>query len=152
MNFQLFILAYLILATNSCQKTNIAFIESTSQNWSGGAAGSGRGVNYIIKVKADTGLKVTADSIWLNEKRLVVRLYRNESNDTITLKAMEYFPDHQREKNIRQQQSEFPDKESGKIKSPVPFKGVALLRYFIDEKEKYFIVKEFKIQPAIYYP
>ena len=60
----------LLSAGKGCeQDQQLPLSGATSQAWSGGAAGSGRGINYIIYLDMKNTSDYTFDSLWVQEKK-----------------------------------------------------------------------------------
>lgn len=141
---------FCLLSVNSCEKKNIRLTEATSQEWMGGAPGSGRGINYVVKFIIPKNINVEADSMWVNQKVLKLKTVRQQNNDTLVLKATEFISLPHPKKNMESQNNEV--KKELPVTPPQKIKGAALLRYFINNKPYYFTIKEFKQMTTISYP
>src|SRR5258708_7398852 len=79
-------------------KTNyIKLIEASSQRWTSGIQGGGRGTEYYFKIKVLTNEKIDFDSAWIGNKVFKPYLANNkpvisdkpvtyQKNDTITVR------------------------------------------------------------------
>jgi hypothetical protein len=85
------LLVFTIVTEKGCpQQDNLIILKATSQNYSGGAAGSGYGTYYKIYLpKTDTTFSF--DSLWVNEKRIKVEIVKKESGgDTTVIYARDH--------------------------------------------------------------
>ena len=67
-----FLAAFFLIAKKCHHAKEPVLFESTRQNWSGGAAGSGHGINFCFYVKNSTATNYSFDSLWVDEKRLQI--------------------------------------------------------------------------------
>lgn len=151
----------------ACKSQNKIQIESaTAQNYAGGAAGMGSGINYTIKLSTKIKSDVVIDSIWLgnNEKGMILPLEVYElhklgtginslKNKTLTAKTKLVnvkFKKH----SPGQVEKEQGIKGNSIIKKHFDhkFNGEALL-FMHSSKAKFYIeVPEFKKLAPLFYP
>lgn len=132
----------------------VKIVDATSQEWYGGRYETGRGTDYIIKIKARGGSEnLVIDKLWVGEDFYEVIAIKNpakkadhyfEKGDTLYIMAG---------KKIQPDINGSMVKVTGKtLKTPKEFAGAALLVYTWKGKEKFLEVKEFRILEKIIYP
>jgi hypothetical protein len=113
--------------------SDLIFVKAASQGWSGGAAGSGRGVNYnfyfIVKTPS-----ITCDSVWVDGLVMPVKQNIISNTDTIRLSAEAYYRGSIGPKGNRTPTA--PQKEN----PPIITKGAAIISYTSGKSKKYVIV------------
>ncbi len=89
---------------------------ATSQKWSGGVAGSGKGIYYQFYLPAaDSAL--TFDSVWVDGYRLSLKRYSSvENKDTFILQADAYFTAGSFDANTKPSGPDMEQLPSDKIK------------------------------------
>lgn len=133
-------------------------LEATSQQWISGVPGGGRGNTYKFRLKANTDLKIAFDSIWVDGKQIKLSLSPDKSGitannffasqDTIQLFASDYTSPPV--KIGRQDKQEERLVASKPVKAPIAYKGAALLRYTVENVEKFYIVPRITSLPTIH--
>ena len=129
-----------------CKKYAIKLIDASSQNWVSGIQSGGSGTEYYFKIKILTEQKIDFDSLWVKNESFKTYLANKgngisgkpitfSKNDTITLRA-----------------SDLSKKNNTTLKTPINYKGVALLRYFVKNKEYYLSIEKIKTIPSINRP
>jgi hypothetical protein len=138
-----------LASEKSCDSQNqLPFVKATSQNWSGGAAGSGHGTYYNIYLAMDISPDFTFDSLWVNNKRLAVSLKPNQlPNDTLVLSSNDMSGMIRNPNDLNKSQEEIQA-----IPFPVEGKAAGVLGYLYKGERKYLIIESWiKLKP-IYYP
>ncbi len=141
-----------ILFVNFLHAQDFEIIEATSQNWTGGTARSGHGVNYKIAIVCKKKMKkLKFDKLWVNNEALTIKttkdnLGRNffSENDTILLAARKTVKTNEYGEEIKEAEKEETP--------PAKFESDALISYMVKKKEKYFLIPKLKQLKAIYYP
>lgn len=142
-------LLVLLSTEKSCdQQQALPLLTATSQAWSGGAAGSGRGTNYEITVGIHVATDYTFDSLWVNERRVKVEVNQRKSNgDSLVLSATDMA------QSIRNMQD--LENQSGEV-SPIPFPlavtAEGVLGYYYKGKRQYLTIQSWTKLKPIYYP
>ncbi len=145
----LLLVIWLLYFSATCKqigtKPDLIFINATSQDWSGGAAGSGQGTNYnfyFIK----KSVSVTCDSVWVNGFVLPVKSFLKPNNDTLRITASAFF------RRKMGAQDRMPVIEPKKEASPVAVTGAAVISYTSGNVVKYITVPAIKRLKAMAYP
>lgn len=121
---------------------------ATSQAWSGGAAGSGRGINYIIYLNMKNTSDYTFDSLWVQEKRLPVAIdERRSAGDTLVLTVTDMT---QSIRNIDDMNN--ASKEVLPVPFPVKADVAGILGYHYKGKQKYLLIGSWTKLKPLYYP
>jgi hypothetical protein len=144
---KLLIVLWCLYFSATCKQgisTDLIFIKATSQGWSGGAAGSGHGINYnfyfIVKTPS-----IKCDSVWVDGYVLPVEQSIKLNTDTLRLGAQAYYHGSIVPKADR---TLAPKKES----PPIATKGAAIVSYTSGKSEKYVIVPNVNRLRAQDYP
>lgn len=124
-------------------------LTATSQHWSGGAAGSGHGTNYNFYFKNSTAWGYVFDSVWLNDRRLVVTTSPTVKGDTLLLSAERFFKG---ELQFHQQQTIDSTEEQTVLFPVMNYDGAAIIGYWFNGVRGYIAVKDFVYLPALNYP
>lgn len=143
------LLMVLIATEKSCSKQDqLPLLKATSQAWSGGAAGSGRGTNYEIWLQVKDMKEYTFDSLWVQDKRLPVEVNERRSNaDSLLVTSTDMT---QMIRNI--QDFEKAGQVVPAIPLPIPVTAAAVLGYHYKGKQGFLMIPEWiKLKP-IYYP
>ena len=161
--FLLFISA--MLCSFCFKRTNyFKLIEATEQSWAGGIQGSGRGVNYKIKLLITTDKAIIFDTLWMNNSRYKIEVVRRSfhgdlptvtKDDTLLLQFRDFTPGERGGQKIIKRDTAITEtivKKESAASPPIKHKGKALFRFHIDGKEHYFILKEIKKLPSLNYP
>jgi hypothetical protein len=151
---------FIILSCNrliaSTEKHPFNLIEATSQEIIAGVRGGGKSITYKISLLITQPVSISVDSIWINNKRLKLTIAEGSQlqssgsftpQDTLILLASDYLhlvvtP------GKRQEERQAVSDE--KVPAPMAYKGAALLRYFMHDKEKFFELSQFQALPTIY--
>ncbi len=145
----LLMLMVFLSAEKSCDKQqSLPLISATSQAWSGGAAGSGRGVNYEIVLGIQNQPDYTFDSLWVNERRVRVEVNeRKSAGDSLVLSATDM------SQSIRNMQDYEKQAEEVKpIPFPIPVSAEGILGYFYKGKRQYLVIQSWTKLKPLYYP
>ncbi len=119
-------------------------VEMTSQKWSGGAAGSGRGVDYTLKLVCNKKIKrLKFNKLWVGKEAFdavvdskVKQKKRFLKNDTIIVTAS---------KQVKLDQYGYEVTEDAIMPlPPVQFSTPAMLVYKVRRKYRYLFVKEIR--------
>ncbi len=142
-------LLVLLSTEKSCdQQEALPLLAATSQAWSGGAAGSGRGTNYEITVGIHIATGYTFDSLWVNERRVKIEVNeRKSSGDSLVLSATDMT------QSIRNMQD--LEKQNGEVLPvpfPIPVTAEGLLGYYYKGKRQYLAIQSWTKLKPIYYP
>ncbi len=133
--------------TNS-SKPELKIYYGTSQSWSGGAIGAGKGTNYRFYLSA-TDSTYGFDSVWINGYRLALKK-RNDysSGDTLVLDALAFFP------GSRPIAPEGSSEKKGAEEAAMPCCAGAsfVIRYIFNNNKDHLTSDELKILPRINYP
>ena len=120
---------------------------ATSQQWSGGAHGSGKGTNYqFFLPAADTAL--TFDSAWVDGYRLALKRFSSVKNkDTLIIQASAFFSDGGRNGDEKKTTPDAASIPSDKIKC------TAVLRFrFNKNAPNEYCVTVIQVLPRLNYP
>jgi hypothetical protein len=120
-------------------------LNATSSSWTAGTARGGTGTEFYFKIIIKTKQKIVFDSLWVgnrSNKIFVSKEQKIVSNvpveyskgDTITLRIS------------------FLNNNNKTVKTPISYKGDALISFRINEKLKYYSIKKIETQTQIYYP
>ena len=156
----LILFIYFLFSCSSYAQKYFKILEATQQSWTGGIKGSGRGTNYQFKLQITTGRAIAFDTIWLNESKFLPEITRGNSrnykgiltkNDTVSLLVRDFIPDRYQQEIMRRDTAKeiLPIKK--KVIAPIKYKGEALMRFYINGKEKYVAHKTIKKITPIYY-
>ena len=145
----LLVMALLLSAGKGCNPSaQLPVAKATSQAWSGGAAGSGRGINYAIYIPVKWTEDYTFDSLWVKEKRLPIDLDKRLSvGDTIVLTATDLT---QSIRNIGDIDT-FQD-EVKPVPLPVSGSAEAVLGYHFKGEQHYLLIESWTVLKPLYYP
>jgi hypothetical protein len=134
------------LSAFSFKKGDLKLIESTSESWHSGINGGGSGTEYYFKIKIITDKKLVFDSVWVNNKCLASFLSSN--NNTITQNPILF------SKNdiVSLRVSDLSLSKTPSSVAPIKYKGDALLRYYLNGKIKYLIIKKIVPKQSINRP
>ena len=129
---------------------------ATSQGWSGGAYGSGSGINYYFYIAFNKDVKIRFDSVWItNENSFPLTIPNTSVQDSsrrykygenISLFAEEYFPGERDYHN-----GIYEEEKKGSL-PPINFKGAALIRFYVNNKPYYYTIDEMQNLAPIAYP
>jgi hypothetical protein len=148
MNKIFFIIIFSYSLHSSAQISNEYFTvtSATSQGWSGGAYGSGGGINYYFYITFNKDVKIRFDSVWItNENSFPLTIpttsvqdssRRYKTGENISLFAEEYFPG-ERDYNY----GNYEEEKKGSL-PPINFKGAALIRFYVNNKPYYYTIDE----------
>ena len=147
----LFILLSFLLMT--CRPEPVRIIDATSEAWSGGVRGSGRGVNYRIKVVVNRSSNLLQfDSLWVGDRGYDVQASRPfpfqvndgyKRNDTVILYAKMYQASNRDGDLIP-----LPDSP----KPPIDYEGDALVSYWLRGERYFKVVNTLRALPRVDYP
>lgn len=139
----------LLSAGKGCEQDHqLPLSGATSQAWSGGAAGSGRGINYIIYLNMKNTSDYTFDSLWVQEKRLPVAIdERRSAGDTLVLTVTDMT---QNIRNIDDMNN--ASKEVLPVPFPVKADVAGILGYHYKGKQKYLLIGSWTKLKPLYYP
>ncbi|MFI5135914.1 MAG: hypothetical protein ACHQD9_08685 [Chitinophagales bacterium] len=127
------------------QKTDLHFINATSQNWSGGAAGS-HGTYYKIYFLMKENPDYKFDSLWVDGRRFTVNVMKSPMpTDTMMLLVND-------SRGMRNPETHEELLNSVEAKSPIETSTIGVLGYFFQGQRKYFSVPEWKKLKALTYP
>jgi hypothetical protein len=150
----LFIVIFPVFTYAQMSDAYFTVISSTSQNWAGGAAGSGSGTNYSFTVTFKCSINLVFDSVWVGGgnsldlfNSISVEMdseYSYTKNETLSLSASQYYP------------GEY-DRNIGLIKvkespPPINYQGDALIKFYVNGQTFYYAVQGMKSLPDINYP
>ncbi len=119
-----------------CKKEYFLLINSTSVNSNAGIPGEIGGTEYYFKIKVHTDKKLVFDSLWVKNKggkAFVANKSKVVSNTPVSFTKND---------TIMVRVSLLDDNKNTTIHSPLKYKGAALLRFYIDNKTKYYPIKE----------
>lgn len=127
-------------------KCDLKIVEATSERWNSGINGGGSGTEYYFKIKINTAKNLQFDSVWVNGKCLSTYISNTslsvsqnpvnfKKNDMITLRASDLSLNNTISKS-----------------NPIKYKGEALIRYNLDGKTKYLIIKKITPKESINRP
>ena len=122
----------------SIKQSNIKIIEATSEKWTSGQNGSGSGTEYSIKIKVLSAEKIEFDTLWINNISLGTFLTQNSSaisSDPIKITKGE---------TIIVRASDLGSANNKTAPPLAKYKGAGLLRYFVNGKAFYIVIKKFK--------
>ena len=130
----------------SLKQNNVKLVEATSEKWISGQNGGGSGTEYFMKIKILTDQKIVFDSLWFNNKSLPT--YLSQTNSSISSEPVSFV------KNdiVVVRVSDLSSSANKIIKPPLKYKGEGILRYFVNGKAFYLIIKKFKQIPSINRP
>ena len=121
-------------------------LSASSKSWISGLPNGDNGIEYYFKVKIHTSQQLSFDSAWINNDVFIISASKETSTisnrpvtinngDIITLRITDL-----QNRTIRK----------ANVKAPIDFNGAALISYKLDDKQKYFIIKEIHTQSPIY--
>lgn len=152
------------------EKAGLKVTKATAQNWAGGAAGSGKGTNYLISLtkKAKKPLKIS--SVWVGTAQegkplefTLTTLAKDgkmpsfeESDITaaniLQLEARLHIPGERRLPDDPEEVEE-PKKNADKpVCAIADFKGAAYIAYNMGKKLEYLIIDKFEDLEPVFYP
>ena len=121
-------------------------LSASSKSWISGLPNGDNGIEYYFKLKIHTSQQLSFDSAWINNDVFIISVSKETSiisnrpvtinnGDIITLRITDL-----QNRTIRK----------ANVKAPIDFNGAALISYKLDDKQKYFIIKEIHTQSPIY--
>ncbi len=129
-------------------KPEMKIYYGTSQSWSGGAMGSGKGTNYRFYISRSDST-IAFDSVWVNGYRLALKK-RNDfsSKDTLVFDATAFFP------GSKPNAPEGVPEKKGPVESLKPCCDDALfvIRFIFDNDKDFLSSSSLRILPRINYP
>lgn len=147
----LFILLSFLLMT--CRSEPFQIVDATSEAWAGGVKGSGRGVNYRVKLIVNRSSRVLQfDSLWVGERAYNVQASRPfpfqvddgfKRKDTVII----YASLHQ-ESDSDGELMPLPQTP----RPPIKYDGDALLSYWLKGKRHFKVLKTVRELPRVDYP
>jgi hypothetical protein len=147
----------LVLAFGSFPKPKFKLLDATSQHWTAGIAGGGSGTDYSFKVMVQASGKIRFDSAWLNGKSFLIQAVKGKQfnpqaeyskHDTINLRISDFVPGRKPGANSPSEN----ETTKPRLNPPVPYKGEALIRYYVDNKQHYYTVGQIKKLPSMNMP
>jgi hypothetical protein len=138
-------------------------ISATSQQWHGGAKGSGGGVNYEVSIISQlSSSQLIIDELWIAEIFHETSASRKfpktpadgfSAADTIYLHAGDYHKDSNGPKII-DDNNEPKEVQDTKQNTPAPYKytGEALIGYKINGERKYKEIAKITVKSPLFYP
>jgi hypothetical protein len=154
----IFLIIIIYSHNSSAQISNEYFTvtSATSQGWSGGAYGSGGGINYYFYISFNKDAKIRFDSVWItngNSFPLTIPTTsvqdssrRYKTGENISLFSEEYFPGERDYHN-----GIYEEVKKGSL-PPINYKGAALIRFYVNNKPYYYTIDEMQILAPIAYP
>jgi hypothetical protein len=130
------VLLSLFISAFSFKNGDLKLIQSTSEKWRSGINGGGSGTEFYIKIKINTNKKIVFDSLWVNNTWLPTFLSNTSKSisqapitfakkDTLILRA-----------------SQLNSNQTNVLASSKKINGDGLLRYFVNGKVKYLLIKK----------
>jgi len=122
-------------------------IESASQQaWTGGAAGSGSGINYAIKIWYTGHTDFKIETVWIDGREYSPEM--REFGKEGIIEGVDILCNYKTWVNPATGiYSELPEK----AKDIPKYEGAALMKYSVDGKEHFFIIDRFqKLEPLNY--
>lgn len=121
-------------------------LSASSKSWISALPNGDNGIEYYFKLKIHTSQQLSFDSAWINNDVFIISVSKETSTisnrpvtinngDIITLRITDL-----QNRTIRK----------ANVKAPIDFNGAALISYKLDDKQKYFIIKEIQTQSPIY--
>lgn len=121
-------------------------LSASSKRWISGLPNGDNGIEYYFKLKIHTSQQLSFDSAWINNDVFIISVSKETSTisnrpvtinngDIITLRITDL-----QNRTIRK----------ANVKAPIDFNGAALISYKLDDKQKYFIIKEIHEQSSIH--
>ena len=157
--FSLIILTFFLLSFSMIKRNSVSqeiclnnkyfkLLNARSSSWTAGTARGGTGTEFYFKIIIKTKQKIVFDSLWVgnrSNKIFVSKEQKFVSNvpveyskgDTITLRISFLNNNNNNNKTV---------------KTPISYKGDALISFRINEKLKYYSIKKIEIQKPLYYP
>ncbi len=123
-------------------------IESASeQAWTGGAAGSGSGINYAIKIWYTGHADLVFETLWIDGRKYTPET--REFGKEGIIEGVDILCNYKAWFNpATEVYSELPEK----TKDIPKYEGAALLKYSLTGKEHYFIIDRFQKLAPLNYP
>lgn len=131
----------LISLLSNCGKTYFKLSNASETRWFAGKEDGANGQDISIFLTVKEGVKPVFDSIWMDGRG--GKLETKYLNKTLTEVKATF---------IHKASVSFGISASPQIASPIRYHGRALIRYSVDDKIKYFVVKEFLSTQPIYMP
>ena len=158
----IFVLLFFTGVLEVAKAQSIKTLEATRQNWSGGIAGR-YGTNYTFKIEfSDFVGKTVLDTIWVDNLPFAIFVFDSSStywNTKCTKKKKSIFYEisigtsHDEHLEMDRQIRDGQNKKYILPKPPVKINGVAMVRYFVNGKAKYYQINRFlKELDPINYP
>ena len=133
------------------QKDFFILLNATSQDWTAGIPGGGRGTEYYFKIKVNTKDKMLFDTVWVNNKAFGIYISRGKGiisntpikysyGDTIILRVSD----------IHSKQIENKNTENNN--PPIKYDGAALISFMVNDKKEYYTIKKIEKQQTINRP
>jgi len=144
---KLLILSWCLYFSATCKQipsSELVFVKANNQSWSGGAAGSGHGINYNFYFVSKSH-SLAGDSVWVQGYVLPVTTVI--SGDTIHFRAMAFFKG-QMGGHPNDQLPLVPKKEN----PPLSATSAAIISYSVGKIIRYAIVIDMKRLQPISYP
>jgi len=127
------------------QASDLHFINATSQDWSGGAAGS-HGSYYKIYFLMKENPDFKFDSLWVEGRRFAVNVMKSpKTTDTLMLLVND-------SRGMLDPTTRKEVLNSVEAKPPIENKGGGTLGYFYQGQRKYFSIPEWKKLKPLAYP
>lgn len=119
-------------------------LSATSENWTAGIPSGGSGTEYYFKIKITSSDKIIFDTLWINDNAFETFISKESTSisdkpvqygkgDIITVRVTEL-----KNQNIK----------PVTVIPPIKYNGAALIGYRINDKRKFFTVKEIKKQSS----
>ncbi len=121
--------------------------EATSQSWTGGAAGSGTGINFTIKLMYSGNTSITIESIWIDGREYKPEV-REFGKEGIIEGADVYCRYKEWTQPDTNEHFESPVKSSDSPK----YDGAALLTYSVGDESYFLVLDSFKELEPLNYP
>ena len=123
-------------------------LSAKSEIWTAGTIGGGSGIDYYFKVKINTTEIILFDSAWINNYSF--KIFISKETTSISNEPVNYYKGD----NIILRISDLKNQNTKIVNSipPIKFKGSALIRYTVNSKRKYFVIKEIKKQTQLNLP
>lgn len=147
----------------SLSENNFDFISATSQKWQGGVKGSGRGINYVICLRAlGSSSQLIIDQLWVGQTFHKISASRKfpktsadgfSTGDTIYIFTNDYFKGSDKIEQIEsgEKQNEVQEAEKD-TPPPYIYTGEALIGYKINGNRKYKEIAKITAKSPLFYP
>ena len=142
-----FLLLFILLSAqeNCNQKSDLPYLFATSQDWSGGAAGT-HGTYYKVYFLMKETSDYTFDSLWTNGRSIPAEAIKSSTpSDTLMILANDY-------RGIRGKPGAEQMSNSVEGSFPVEMKAEGLLGYFYKGERRYFPIAAWEKLKPIAYP